>query len=81
MNPTPTSTLPNAGTGTALQWLTSWIAILLLLALLAKSSWGKPLVYYTLWLAVAFLALTHATDIASLINPSQAQQGGTTTSG
>ncbi len=84
MNPSPT--LPIANSGTALQWLTAWVAILLLVVLLARSSWGKPLVYYALWLAVVFLALTHASDIATLWNPAQLaaaqqQQGGTTTNG
>ncbi len=58
--------LPNAQTGTALQWFTGWTILLVALVLLARSSWGKPIVSYTVWLAIAILVLTHASDIAAL---------------
>lgn len=51
-----------------LKFLTTWIIMILLLVLLAKSSWGKAVVYWLLWLAVLLLVLTHADEITSLVN-------------
>lgn len=65
------TTLPSVNNVSALQWFASWIAILLLVALLARSSWGKSIVYYFVWMTVLILVLTHASDLAALINPAQ----------
>jgi fatty acid desaturase len=61
-------TLPDANQGSAVTWLTSWIAILLMVVLLARTSWGRPIVYYALWLAVALLIFGHASELAGLIS-------------
>ena len=60
--------LPSANSGSALGWFAGWITILLLIALLARTNWGKPIVYYMTWLAVVILILTHADDLAALIS-------------
>ncbi len=66
------STLPTANGGTsALQWFTSWVAILLIVGLLARTSWGRPAVYYLTWMTVLILVLTHAGEFAAIINPAQ----------
>ena len=70
--------LPSVSNVSALQWFSAWIAILLIVGLLARSSWGKSIVYYFVWMAVVVLVLTHASDFAAIINPSQ---GGTPTNG
>lgn len=66
----------NTNNISAFQWLVSWIAILLIVGLLARSNWGKPIVYYFLWMMVLILILTHASDFAALINPAQIQTSG-----
>ncbi len=71
------SSLPSTSNISALQWFSSWIAILLIVALLARSSWGRPAVYYMLWLTIIILVLTHASDFAAIINPAaQTPPGG-----
>lgn len=59
--------LPDSNSGSALGWLASWVAILGIVALLARTSWGKPIVYYTMWLAIAVLILTHSQDFTDIL--------------
>jgi hypothetical protein len=68
MATTPTATLPNANTGSAIGWFASWIAIILMIVLLARTNWGRPIVYYAMWLAVALLIIGHSSDLAGLIS-------------
>lgn len=63
MNPT----LPQVDTGSAVQWFAAWAVLLLALVLLARSTWGKPIVYYVTWLAITILVLTHSADITNLL--------------
>lgn len=63
------ASLPGAnGNETVQSWLAAWIAIILIIVLFARTKWGQPIVYYILWLAVAILVLTHASDLASIIS-------------
>lgn len=75
VNNPSTSSLPPV-TGSALQWMATWIVILSIVALLAKTSWGRPIVYYVTWLAVLLLVLGHASDFANLISGTQVQSTG-----
>jgi hypothetical protein len=61
-------TLPDVNTGSAITWFTSWIAIILMIVLLARTNWGKPVVYYAMWLAVALLIFGHASELAGLVS-------------
>lgn len=54
--------------GSALAWFTGWITVIVLLALLARSSWGKPIVYYITILAIVLLILTHVDSFTSLLS-------------
>jgi hypothetical protein len=47
-----------------------------LLAILAKTEWGKSIVYYLLWLAVAVLLVTHADELTSMFNSKALQLNG-----
>ncbi len=51
----------------AAQWLGAWIVVIVLAIMLVQSGWGKSLVYYGLWLAVAFLLVTHATELTDIL--------------
>ena len=55
----------------AFQFFSAWLLMIVFLALLAATSWGKSVVYYTLWLAIALLLVTHVDEIKSLM-PAQA---------
>jgi hypothetical protein len=59
---------PDPNTGSALAWLTGWITVIVLLTLLARTSWGKPIVYYAVILACVVLILTHVDDFTSLLS-------------
>ena len=52
----------------AFVWIMTWIIAIALLILLAQSRWGKTIVYYALWLLVALLLVTHASELTSLVN-------------
>lgn len=52
-----------------LQWFTSWIIMILLIIFMARTAWGKTIVYYLLWLALVLLLVLHADELSSLINP------------
>lgn len=49
-------------------WFSTWILFLLLLVILAKTTWGKSLVYYALWLLVLLLFASHSEEISGLFN-------------
>lgn len=62
-----------------IQWFSAWLLFLLLLAVMAKTAAGKTILYYLLWLAVFFLLVSHASEIASMFQSAGIvpQQGGT----
>ena len=60
----------------AFVWIVTWLLLIAVLVALAGTSWGKPIVYYTLWLAVVLLVVSHATELTSLVNPSALQLNG-----
>lgn len=59
-----------------LSWLLTWTMMIVLLTVLSKTSWGRPLVYWFLWLAVLLLVVTHADEISSAFNPGALQLNG-----
>ncbi len=59
---------PDPNSGSALAWFTGWITVIVLLVLLARSNWGKPIVYYVAILACVLLILTHVDSFTSLLS-------------
>lgn len=55
----------------AFQFFGAWILMIAFLAMLSATEWGKSIVYYLLWLAIALLLVTHVEEIKSLM-PAQA---------
>ncbi len=51
----------------AAQWLGAWIVVIVLAIMLVQSGWGKSLVYYGLWLALAFLLVTHSSELTDIL--------------
>ncbi len=49
------------------QWLGAWLIVIVVAIMLVQSGWGKSLVYYGLWLALAFLLVTHATELTDIL--------------
>jgi hypothetical protein len=39
-----------------------------LLAIIAQTGWGRSIVYWLMWLAVALLLVTHADELTSMFN-------------
>lgn len=60
----------------ALSWFSTWLIMILLLVVLAKITWGRTIVYYLLWLAVALLLYSHADELTSMFNVSALQLNG-----
>ena len=60
----------------ALSWLSTWIIMIALLAIIAQTSWGRTIVYWLLWLAVLLLLVTHADELTSLFNIEALQLNG-----
>lgn len=51
-----------------LKWFATWLLFIVGAAALARTDWGRPIVYGLLWLLVALLVLSHADEITSLID-------------
>lgn len=51
----------------AIQFFTAWLLMILLLAMVSSTEWGKSIVYYTLWLAVILLLVTHTEELKTLM--------------
>ena len=51
----------------AFQFLTAWLLMIAMLAMLSSTEWGKSIVYYLLWLAVVLLLVTHTEELKSLM--------------
>lgn len=60
----------------AITWISTWVIMILLLVLVSKTSWGKPIVYWFMWLAVVLLLVTHADELTSLIDVKALQLNG-----
>ncbi len=60
----------------ALSWMTTWIVVIALLALVAQTSWGRVIVYWLLWLALLLLLVTHADELSGMINLEALQLNG-----
>ena len=65
---TSQASLPNPNSGSAVGWFAQWLAILLIVFLLARTIWGKPIVYYFIWLAIVLLVLGHSQDFADILS-------------
>lgn len=57
-------------------WFSTWILFILLLIILSKTTWGKTLVYYALWLLVLLLFVTHSEELNGLFNPQALELNG-----
>ena len=60
----------------AAKWLATWLMMILLLLFLSKTSWGRPIVYGLLWLAILLLLVTHADELTSLFSAEALQLNG-----
>jgi len=48
----------------------SWLLIVVLLVFMANTSWGKPILSYTLWLMVLLLLIVSGPSIANMLSQS-----------
>ncbi len=49
-------------------WLTAWFLMFMLLFVLAKTRGGHTIIYYTAWMLVLLLLVTHASQVTSILN-------------
>lgn len=52
----------------AVQFIGAWLIVIALGIGLANTGWGKTVLYYGLWLAVALLLITHANELSQILN-------------
>ncbi len=57
-------------------WVSTWLIMIFLLVILAKTGPGKTIVYYFLWLAIVLLVVSHADEISQAINVKAFQLNG-----
>ena len=48
-------------------FLTSWLLMVLLLYVLAKTRSGHTIIYYTAWLLVVLLLVTHSSQVTNIL--------------
>lgn len=53
----------------AISYFSAWIIIFTGLYALTRSTAGKIIIYYLLWLMTILLIVTHATEISNLVTP------------
>lgn len=56
-------------------WIAGWALIIAVLFIFSASNAGKRIVYYTLWLAIVFLIVTHYADIGNIFQAANITQG------
>ena len=57
-------------------WIVTWVIVIAVFVALASTRWGKTLVYYTLWMMVVILVVSHGKELSSLINVGALQLNG-----
>ena len=55
----------------AFGWLVSWILMILLIFTVSRTKAGEVTIYYTAWLLVFLLIVTHAVEISSILTFNQ----------
>ena len=56
-------------------WVAAWLILIVGLYAISRTKAGKAIVYYTLWLAVVFLLVTHAGVIQGIFTQGNIFQG------
>ena len=51
-----------------MQWLMAWFLMFALLYVLSRTRSGHTIIYWTAWLLVVFLIVTHADEISSIFS-------------
>ena len=60
----------------AFSWVLTWIIMISVLVALSATRWGRPIVYYSLWLMVVILVVSRGSEVSSLINIQALQLNG-----
>jgi hypothetical protein len=54
--------------GSFIGWITAWILMFLLLYVLSRTRAGHTVIYYTAWLLVALLLVTHSDQVTKILS-------------
>lgn len=57
-------------------WFGTWLIMLAVMIGLANTEWGKPIVYWLMWLAVLLLVVSHADELTQFFNAGALQLNG-----
>ena len=69
--------MPTTATATdnTFAWLLAWSVMILFFVLINKTRLGHVVIYYSLWLMLAFLLVTQYQAIGNVLKPLSASQG------
>lgn len=59
-----------------ISWVATWAIMLTALFMISQTQWGRPIVYWFLWLAVVLLVVTHADELTQLFDIKALQLNG-----
>jgi hypothetical protein len=59
-----------------ISWVATWAIMLVAISFLAQTQWGKPIVYWFLWLAVLLLVVSHSEELTQLFDVGALQLNG-----
>ncbi len=71
----PTDTAQVASMPGFAVWVAAWLLIIGFLWMLANTKWGHPIVYYTMWMSIVFVLVTHYGTIQNIFNIGNITQG------
>ncbi len=57
-------------------WIGTWLIMIMVFLFLVNTHWGKPIVYWFLWLAVLLLVVSHADELTQFFNAEALQLNG-----
>lgn len=57
-------------------WFGTWLMMIALFIFLSNTEWGRPIVYWLLWLAVLLLVVSHSDELTQFFNAGALQLNG-----
>lgn len=57
-------------------WVATWAIMLTVLVSLSQTHWGRPVVYWFLWLGVLLLVVSHSEELTQLFDVGALQLNG-----
>jgi hypothetical protein len=59
-----------------ISWIGTWLVVIAAMIWLSNTRWGRPIVYYLLWLSVVLLIVGNADELTGFFNAKALQLNG-----